>query len=251
MAQEWGPESPTTGIATRTLLIALRCGFTFSFWQGRHWTLVSTTVPNGKLTQPAEKIRAFISDHRDADLVFCTGNTSVRGLAWLSGQVDSSQRVTIVIGDMLGQNFSKASEGDRGAAASFLRRPNVKVHNWYRKKPEKKIAHGKAVVALREGKAIAGLVGSANLTHTGLYTNLEMMVRSDPSELPEIEAYISEATRHPPATEKLIGLVAPTEKEPVEAVASKGGCLPALVLIPSHVARNLWNGTRLAVWLGR
>ena len=218
------------------------------FGKGGIGSLVSTTVPNGKLIQPADKIGAFISDHRDADLVFCTGNTSVRGLAWLAGQVDSSQRVTIVIGDMLGQNFSKASEGDRGAAASFLRRPNVKVHNWYRTKPEKKIAHGKAVVALREGRAIAALVGSANLTHTGLHTNLEMMVRSDPSELPEIEAYIDEATRHPPANEKLIGLVAPTKKVPAETTASKGGCLPALVLIPSHAARNLWSRTRLTVY---
>ena len=107
-------------------------------------------MPNGKLAQPADKIRTFIRDYRDADIVVCTGNTSVRGLAWLAGQADSSQRVTIVIGDMLGQNFSKASEGDRETAASFLRRPKVKVHNWYRRKPEKKIAHGKAVVALRE-----------------------------------------------------------------------------------------------------
>ena len=223
------------------------------FGKGGLGALVSTTVSNGKLTRPADKIRAFISEHRDADLVFCTGNTSVRGLAWLAGQTDSSQRVTIVIGDMLGRNFSKAREGDRGAVASFLRRPNVKVHNWYRMKPEKKIAHGKAVVALREGIAIAALVGSANLTQTGLYTNLEMMVRSDPSELPEIEAYICEATRHPPVNKKLIGLVAPTKvaptkKVPVEIAASKGGCLPALVLIPSHAARNLWNRTMLTVY---
>ena len=213
--------------------------------------LVSTTVPNGKLTQPADKIRTFIRDHRDAELVVCTGNTSVRGLAWLADQVDSSQRVTIVIGDMLGQSFSKASESDRKAAAAFLRRPNVKVHNWYRTKPEKKIAHGKAVVAFGEGRAIAALVGSANLTHTGLYTNLEMMVRSDHVELPEIEAYINEATRHLPANEKLIGLVAPTQKVPAETAAGNGGCLPALVLIPSHATRNLWNRTRLTVLLGR
>ncbi len=213
--------------------------------------LASINVPNGKLTQPADKIRTFIGGHRDADLVVCTGNTSVRGLAWLAGQVDSSQRVTIVIGDMQGQSFSKASEGDREAAAAFLRRPNVKVHNWYRTKPEKKIAHGKAVVAFRERRAIAALVGSANLTHTGLYTNLEMMVRSDHVELPEIEAYINEATRHPPANEKLIGLVAPTQKAPEEAAANKGGCLPALVLAPALVAGSIWYRTRLSVFARR
>ena len=201
--------------------------------------LASIAVPNGELIQPADKIRAFIRDHRDADLVVCTGNTSVRGLAWLAGQVDGSQRVTVVIGDMLGQNFSKASEADRETVASFLRRPNVKVHNWYRTRPEKKIAHGKAVVARREGRAIAALVGSANLTQTGLYTNLEMMIRCDPVELPEIEAYINEANRHPPANEKLVGLVAPAQKVPAETVASKGGCLPALVLIPAWLR---WQG---------
>lgn len=204
-------------------------------------------VANEKLAQPADKIKAFIRDHRDADLVVCTGNASVRGLAWLAGQVDSGQRVTIVIGDMLGQNFSKASEGDRKAAASFLRRPTVKVHNWYRTKPEKKIAHGKAVVARRGGKAVAALVGSANLTQTGLYTNLEMMIRCDPVELPEIEAYISEATSHPPANEKLIGLVAPTQKVSAETAAGKGGCLSALVLIPAHIAASPWARIRMSV----
>lgn len=204
------------------------------------------------MSEPADKIKAFVREHRDADLVICTGNASVRGLAWLARQVDSSQRVTVVIGDMTAQHFSKARDIDRETAVSFLRRENVKVHNWYRTKPEKKIAHGKAVAALRSGKAVAALVGSANLTQTGLFANLEMMVRCDPSDLADIEAYVSEATRHAPANQKLIGhIVGHVAPKKELATASKGGCLPALVLVPSHAARNLWNQIRLLVFIGR
>ena len=191
------------------------------------------------------KVKAFLHDHRTADVVVCTGYVSVNGLAWLSRQVDDTRRVTLVIGDMRAHFFANANDEDLKAAAAFLRRGNVNVHHWYRQKPVKKIAHGKAVVAVQghKQKPVAALVGSANLTDQGLRQNLELMVRCDASDLGEIEAYIDEATRHPPANDKLLGLVVPDKPQPA---VGKGGCLPALALIPAQAAAGLWARIRLS-----
>lgn len=206
------------------------------------------------LSQPASKIKAFLDEHRGADVVVCTGTASVKGLAWLAGQIGRGRRVTVVIGDMTEQSFAVATDDNRRVAAAFLRQSNVKVYNWYRQKPVKKIAHGKAVVVLQSGrnKAAAALVGSANLTNKGLSDNLELMVRCDPGDLHEIDAYIAEATSHPPANDKLIGFV--TKDTPVrfatkdkpQAATSKDGCLPALALIPVHAAASLWARIKLS-----
>ena len=211
-------------------------------------------MPNRRPPEPASKIKAFIDEHRDADLVVCTGNASVKGLAWLARQIKDSRNVTLVIGDMTEHLFKKSKDEDRDDVALFLTRENVKVHNWYRSKPVKKIAHGKAVVARRGGEAVAALIGSANLTGTGLFDNLEMMVRCDPADLPDIDAYIDEATSHQPATDKLIGFVARDKKQPAvfvapskkQPAASKGGCLPALALIPVYTAGSFWSRFRLS-----
>ncbi len=189
----------------------------------------------------------------------CTGSASVKGLVWLARQVDSGQRVTIVIGDMTEQSFAVATDDDRRVAAAFLRQSNVKVHNWFRQKPVKKIAHGKAVVVLQSGrnKAVAALVGSANLTDKGLSDNLELMVRCDPGDLHEIDAYIAEATRYPPANDKLIGFVTKdtparsAAKDKPQAATSKGGCFPALALIPAQLAAGIWARIKLSVLVGQ
>ena len=203
-------------------------------------------MENRRPAEAGSKIKAFLHEHRTADVVVCTGYVSVNGLAWLSRQVDQGRGVTLVIGDMRAHFFANASDGDRKAAAAFLRRDNVKVHHWYRQKPVKKIAHGKAVVAVQgyKQKPVAALVGSANLTDQGLHQNLELMVRCDTADLGEIEAYVAEATRHPPANDKLIGFVVPDKSQDT---AGKGGCLPALALIPAHTAASLWARIRMSV----
>ncbi|MDE0612809.1 MAG: phospholipase D family protein [bacterium] len=210
-------------------------------------------------SQPARKIKAFLDEHRNADVVVCTGSASVKGLAWLARQVDRDRRVTIVIGDMTGQSFAIATDDDRRVAAAFLRRSNVKVHNWYRQKPVKKIAHGKAVVVLQSGnsKAAAALVGSANLTDKGLSDNLELMVRCDPGDLHEIDSYIAEATSHQPANDKLIGFVTNVKsmrfatKEEPQVAAGGGGCLPVVAMIPAQLASGLWARIKLSVFAGQ
>ena len=202
-------------------------------------------MENRRPAEAGSKIKAFLHEHRTADVVVCTGYASVNGLAWLSRQVDQGRRVTLVIGDMRAHFFAHASDGDRKAAAAFLRRDNVNVHHWYRQKPVKKIAHGKAVVAVQghKQKPVAALVGSANLTDQGLHQNLELMVRCDTADLGEIEAYVAEATGHPRANDKLIGFVAPEMPQPPEG---KGGCLPVLALIPARAAAGLWTRVKLS-----
>ncbi len=209
-------------------------------------------MPDGHPARTERKISSFLAEHRDADLFVCTGYTSVKGLAWLSRHVSSHQRVTLVIGDMTPNNFTKATETDRATASMFLRRNNLTVHNWYRSKPTKKIAHGKAIVAKRGGRTVAALVGSANLTETGLSNNLEMMVRCHPDDWGDLQAYLNEAMSHPPANTKLVELVGSSSgsdrrrSQPYRAPAKTGsGCLGALVLLPIQTAVQLWNRLRL------
>ena len=75
--------------------------------------LASEAVPNRRPSDTASKIKAFIDEHRDADLVVCTGNTSVEGLAWLARQINDSRNVTLVIGDMTEHLFTKSKDEDR------------------------------------------------------------------------------------------------------------------------------------------
>ena len=209
-------------------------------------------MPDGQPTRTEHKIRSFLAEYRDADLVVCTGYTSVNGLAWLARQVNKHQQVTLVIGDMTANRFTKATEADRAAASAFLRGRNVTVHNWYRTRPVKKTAHGKTVVAQRDGRTLAVLVGSANLTETGLSNNLEIMVRCHPDDWSDIEAYVEEATRHPPANDKLIGFVGSDRALPAaEQVPAAGGsgCLSALAMIPVHIVGSLWNRLRFRIHL--
>ncbi len=211
-------------------------------------------MPCGHPPRTEHKIISFLAEHRDADLFVCTGSTSVKGLAWLSRHVGNHQRVTLIIGDMAPNNFTRATEADRATASRFLCRDNVTVHNWYRSKPTKKIAHGKAIVAKRNGRTVAALVGSANLTETGLANNLEMMVRCHPDDWGDLQAYLNEAMSHPPANTKLVGLVGVSSSsdsdrrrsQQYRAPAKAGsGCLGALVLLPIQTAAQLWNRLRL------
>lgn len=200
-----------------------------------------------------ETVSSFIKAHAPADrLVVCTGYVSVKGLAWIARQVPPSQSVTIIIGDMRPINLAKATDEDRRVAAQFLRQGNVEVHTWFRTKPVKKMAHGKVVVAIHNGRVLAALVGSANLTETGLADNLEtgladnleIMVPCAAEGLPSMMEYITEATRHESAKDKLLDAVAPgrgstAEKQP--ARSGGGGYAPVLVTLPFRAIARLFS----------
>ena len=192
-----------------------------------------------------ETVGSFIKAHAPADrLVVCTGYVSVKGLAWLASQVPVNRSITIVIGDMRPNNLARATEEDRRAAAQFLRRGNVEVHTWFRTKPVKRMAHGKAVAAINNGRVVSALVGSANLTETGLSDNLEIMVPCNPEGLPSVQDYINTATSHGSAKPRLLKEVEPKgasadTTEP--ARTGGGGCAPVLLTFPFRAIARLFS----------
>lgn len=190
-----------------------------------------------------ETVSSFIRQLGPADrLVVCTGYVSVKGLAWLARQVPPNRNVTIIIGDMRPNNLAGATEEDRRVAAQFLRQSNVEVHTWFRTKPIKRMAHGKAVAAINNGKVVAALVGSANLTEKGLSDNLEIMVPSGAEGLPAVYEYIAEATSHPSAKAKLLGDIEPGRASAALTEPAKegsGGCAPVLLTLPFRAIARL------------
>ncbi len=219
-----------------------------------------------------ETIGSFIKAHAPADrLVVCTGYVSVKGLAWLARQVPANRAVTIIIGDMRRNNLAKANDEDRRVAEQFLRQGNVEVYTWYRTYPVKKMAHGKAVAAIHNGRVVAALVGSANLTEKGLSDNLEIMVPCDAQGLPSVQDYIDTASSHESAKAKLIDAVSgqqsstsvhrrvPRRTHRRPAVGSRrrrsrsvrqptkaggGGCAPALLTLPFRTIARLFSPAR-------
>ena len=102
------------------------------------------------------------------------------GLAWLARKA-AKRPVTVVIGD-LRTGMDNFEARDAAEAAEFISRPDVRILNWYRTDKNKKgaaIAHSKVfAVEGPEGRSIAVLAGSANLTMTGLSANVETMVEA-------------------------------------------------------------------------
>ena len=116
----------------------------------------------------------------------CVGSASVAGIVWLA-QRSENRPVTLLVGDMKGRNFAKASDADRRAALRFVQRSDVEVLNWYRtdrSSQGRSEAHLKVWAAGDDtGELQAFLVGSANLTIAGLHENVELMALTDGSDL--------------------------------------------------------------------
>ncbi len=136
----------------------------------------------------------FIRAHRgagDADeLVIATGYVSAWGLGWLAE--NTTGPVTVIVGDLKPHRFQKGTDDGR-KAVELLERSGSRVFCWYRTRPKEAIAHGKAVVFRREGKTVAALAGSANLTRNGLNTYAEIMVPVDPAGFAQIDRYVDQA----------------------------------------------------------
>ena len=67
----------------------------------------------------------------------------------------------------------------------------MEVHNWYRTRQStagRSEAHLKAWLVHDRTRVVAALVGSANLTHNGLYKNVEVMVEPASTDLADIWA---------------------------------------------------------------
>lgn len=179
----------------------------------------------------------FTRAHRgagDADeLIIATGYVSARGLGWLAE--NTTGPVTVVVGDLKPHRFQKGSEEDGQKAVELLERSGSRVFCWYRTRPKEAIAHGKAVVFRREGKTVAALAGSANLTWNGLHTYAEIMVPVDPAGFAQIDRYVDLAiSKGREAKKRLIRMcgaeqspdAADTAPSPVDAEPAKPPTAP-------------------------
>ena len=138
----------------------------------------------------ADRIEQFLAANPAGPLVVAVGYASAFGLAWLQNRT-AGRPVSVLIGDTRPAYWQKMSSGDRSMARTFLRRSDVEVHNWYRtgqSKDGRSEAHLKAWLVHDRTRVVAALVGSANLTHNGLYKNVEVMVEPASTDLTGIWA---------------------------------------------------------------
>lgn len=125
------------------------------------------------------RIAEFLRAHPDSDVTVAVGYASVKGIAWLASQT-RGRRVTLIVGDCRPRYFAKAIDSDRRIAAAFLRRKDVEVKNWYRRRGGASAAHLKAWVVHTLPPRV--LTGSANLTGAGLFNNREVMAEVGPGD---------------------------------------------------------------------
>lgn len=181
------------------------------------------------------RIERFLADYPAGHLHVVTGYTSMAGLAWLASRA-AKRPVTVVVGDLRTgmDNFEARHAAE---AAEFISRPDVRILNWYRTDKNKKgkaIAHSKVfAVEGPEGKPIAVLAGSANLTTTGLNANVETMVEAVQEDRDAAFKQVVWLERQAwDAADRVMEKARPKEKETAGA-----GCMPALVSAAFALAR--------------
>ena len=132
----------------------------------------------------ASKIEEFLRNAPPGRLYVVVGYADVTGLAWL-GRHAAERPVTLLIGDTRGRLFQGQPQ-DRRAALDLLARTDVDVLSGYRQGAP--LVHQKVFVVASPGgdQAVAGLVGSANLTDAGLFRNEETVVTVAREELPAV-----------------------------------------------------------------
>ena len=176
------------------------------------------------------RIERFLADHPAGHLHVVTGYTS---MAWLARRA-AKRPVTLVVGD-LRTGMDNFEARDTAEAAEFISRPDVRILNWYRTDKNEKgaaIAHSKVfAVEGPEGKPIAVLAGSANLTMTGLRANVETMVEAIQKDREAAFKQVVWLERQAwDATDRVVEKARPKE-------AAGAGCMPALVSAALALAR--------------
>lgn len=135
----------------------------------------------------------FLRRHPQGELLVGTGYGSAFGLGWLH-QRTRRRPVRLLIGD-LRTGFDRWSDDDRKDALAFLAREDVSVRGCH--SPDGML-HSKVWVALDPGGTghpSGVLVGSANLTKTGLFKNDETVARAAPDERSRIQEDLAQSFR--------------------------------------------------------
>lgn len=170
----------------------------------------------------ASKIEEFLRDAPPGRLHVVVGYADVTGLAWL-GRHAAERPVTLLIGDTRRRLFQGQPQ-DRRAALDLLARGDVEVLSGYRRGAP--FVHQKVyVVASPDGdEAVAGVVGSANLTDAGLFRNEETVVTVAGAELPAVWQQTRViCARGRPAGERIAGYIRDASGERLQAPAEAAG----------------------------
>ena len=132
----------------------------------------------------ASKIEEFLRNAPQGRLYVVVGYADVTGLAWLERHA-AERPVALLIGDTRRRLF-QGQPPDRRAALDLLARTDVDILSGYRQGSP--LVHQKVFVVASPGgdQAVAGLVGSANLTDAGLFRNEETVVTVAREELPAV-----------------------------------------------------------------
>ena len=139
------------------------------------------------------QISRFLNTHPTGHLIVVTGYVSPSGLAWLARN-GSGRQVSVVVGDLDRSDLRGGGPAARNSASAFLRRPDVRAFTWKYRKPGKSpdiICHAK-LWAVTEGDMLAAaLVGSANLTYTGMNLHFEVMAAAAESAVPHLSDQVA------------------------------------------------------------
>ena len=131
------------------------------------------------------QVSKFLSVYPVGHLIVVTGYVSPSGLAWLARHA-SSRQVSLVVGDVDRSDLRGGGPAARNTASAFLRRNDVRAFTWKYKNPGKSpdvICHAKLWAVTEGAMLAAALVGSANLTYTGMNLHFEVMAAAAESEL--------------------------------------------------------------------
>ena len=167
----------------------------------------------------ASKIEKFLRNAPRGRLYVVVGYADVTGLAWLERHA-AERPVTLLIGDTRRRLFQGQPQ-DRRAALDLLARTDVNVLSGYRQGAP--LVHQKVFVVASPGgdQAVAGLVGSANLTDAGLFRNEETVVTVAREEIPDVwQQARATCTRGRPAGERIAGYIRDAAGEQRQAPGS-------------------------------
>lgn len=131
------------------------------------------------------QISDFLAANPRGHLIVVTGYVSPSGLDWLARKA-ASRQVSLVVGDLDRSNLRGGSASSRSSAARFLQRSDVRAFAWKHAAPGRGpdiICHAKLWAVVGGKDLSAALVGSANLTYTGMNLHFEIMV-------PAADAYL-------------------------------------------------------------
>ena len=127
-------------------------------------------------------IERFLQDNPNGHIYVASGFASTYGLAWLHRRT-RHRAVTVVIGgsSLDDRSWKKCSDAEEKAAREFLDRSDVSVRVWKGSHPASEL-HAKLWI-IKSHAGIDVLLGSANLTKSGLHTNREALGRARDEDL--------------------------------------------------------------------